>query len=78
MEWMSWRFIKVIEYIKDNDKLPSKHNKNKDIKSLGNWISNQKINYNKNIQIMKNEEIRNKWEELIDTHNELFKWINNI
>ncbi len=62
---------KVIDYIKENNKLPSKHNKNKEIKSLGIWISSQKANYKNNFQIMKNEEIRNKWEEFIQNRQDL-------
>ena len=56
----------VIDYIKENNKLPSKHDKNKEIKSLGHWLSRQKKNYKNNTEIMKNEEIRNKWEEFIN------------
>lgn len=36
---------KVEDYIKEYNILPSKIDKNKEIKSLGNWISAQKQNY---------------------------------
>ena len=63
---------KVKLYIETNDKLPSHHNKNKDIKQLGNWISHQKKNYNKKEQIMKEENIRNIWEDFMNTYPHLF------
>jgi DNA repair protein RadD len=55
----------VIQYIDTNLKRPSKHDKDKKIKQLGDWLSNQQNNYNKKIYIMKNEEIYNKWTEFI-------------
>jgi superfamily II DNA or RNA helicase len=63
---------KVRLHIETNNKLPSQHNKNKDIKQLGIWISNQKKNYNKKEYIMKEENIRNIWENFINTYSHLF------
>jgi len=63
---------KVRLYIETNNKLPSQHNKNKDIKQLGMWISHQKNNYSKQENIMKEENIRNKWEDFINTYHHLF------
>jgi superfamily II DNA or RNA helicase/cell shape-determining protein MreC len=63
---------KVKLYIESNDKLPSKEDKNKDIKQLGYWISNQKKNYSKKEQIMKEENIRIKWEDFMNTYSHLF------
>ncbi len=62
----------VKSYIEINNKLPSQHNKNKDIKQLGWWISTQKKNYNNKKYIMKEENIRNKWEDFINTYSHLF------
>ena len=59
-------------YIETNNKLPSQHNKNKDIKQLGKWILHQKKNYSKKEQIMKQENIRNIWEDFISTYSHLF------
>jgi cell shape-determining protein MreC len=59
-------------YIEINYKLPSQHNKNKDIKQLGKWISHQKTNYSNKKYIMKEENIRNKWEDFINTYSHLF------
>ena len=63
---------KLILYIEINNQLPSQHNKNKDIKQLGYWISDQKKNYSKKECIMKDENIRNKWEDFISTYSQLF------
>ena len=63
----------IKEYIKKNNKLPSKKNKNKEIHTLGVWLINQKANYKNNKEIMKNEEIKSIWEEFIITYEVLFK-----
>jgi len=62
----------VKSYIETNNKLPSSHDKNKDIKQLASWISNQKKNYSKKERIMKEENIRNIWEDFINTYSHLF------
>ena len=64
---------KVIDYIKEYNILPSSYSKNKNIKKLGSWISNQKTNYKNNKDIMKNEEIRKEWEKFMNDYEELFK-----
>ncbi len=53
-------------YIETNNKLPSKEDKNKEIKQLGCWISDQKTKYSKQKDIMKQENIRIKWEDFIN------------
>ena len=63
----------VNNYIVDNQKLPSRSDKNKDIKILGSWIANIKNKYKKNQEIMKNEEIRKEWVDFINKYNNLFK-----
>ena len=62
----------VKSYIETNNKLPSQYDKDKEIKQLGCWISHQKKNYNKKEYIMKEENIRNKWEDFINTYPHLF------
>jgi hypothetical protein len=58
---------KVIEYIDENKKRPSHHdNKNKDIRQLGTWISNQTKNYKNKTHIMSNQIIYNKWTETVN------------
>ena len=56
----------VIEYIDNYNKRPSQSNKDKNIISLGTWISNQQIKYKNKEQIMKNEEIYNSWTKFIN------------
>ena len=48
-------------YIDINKKCPSQMSKDNEIKQLGSWLSHQKKNYDKNLQIMKDEEIRKHW-----------------
>jgi superfamily II DNA or RNA helicase len=74
---------KLDNYIIENRKLPSPENKDINIKYSGLWLYNQKNNYKNNTGIMKNEEIRNQWEEFIEKYKELFKsneekWIDNL
>ena len=49
-----WIYIlnQVKDYISINNKLPSSIDKDKAIKTLGWWVSNQKTNYKKEIKIM--------------------------
>jgi len=55
----------LIKFINTYKKTPSTISSNNEEKILGIWLSNQKQDYNKNIDIMKDEEIKNKWYELI-------------
>jgi superfamily II DNA or RNA helicase len=57
---------KVKEYIDTNKKRPSGCNKDKDIKSMGTWISNSQKNYAKKINNMKDETIKKLWENFIN------------
>ena len=59
-------YQKVIDYININNKRPSQHDKNNNIKQLGKWISNQLLNYKNKEHIMQNEEIYNKWTNFIN------------
>ena len=61
---------KMCEFIDTINKLPSSSSKNPDEKKLGNWISNQKKNYNPKSSefsknIMKNPEIFKIWTETL-------------
>jgi hypothetical protein len=60
---------KVKLYIDTTNKRPSSGDKIKEIKKLGQWICDQKKNYNNKKYIMKNEEIYNKWTEFINDDN---------
>jgi hypothetical protein len=69
-------------YIDINNAIPSTIDKNKDIKQMGQWLSNQKTNYNIDIAkckcTMKNEIIKMSWEEFIDNYKEYFESNENI
>ena len=59
---------KLENYIIENEKLPSSHDKDKDITKLSRWLS-----YQKNECIMKNKDNRKQLEEFINKYNDLFK-----
>ena len=56
----------VKTYMDSNNKRPSQRDKDKQIKQLGQWISDQQKNYKKKAQIMTNEEIYNNWTNLLN------------
>jgi hypothetical protein len=65
----------VKKYIDENKKRPNKRDKNnEDIKTHGQWICNQLINYQKKEQIMLDDNIRKLWEDFIndDKYKEYF------
>ena len=83
-EWQN-NLNKVKQYIDENDKRPSSSDKNDNIKTLGLWILHQVNNYIKKEQIMKNEEIYNKFTNIIndDKYKKYFlsnedEWLNNL
>ena len=66
--------LKLVEdYIIANNKTPSQHDKNKDIKQLGQWLGTQQKNYKNNKQSMKNDTIRKEYESFIEKYKEYFK-----
>jgi uncharacterized protein (DUF736 family) len=64
---------KVCDYIDDNKKRPSATDENCKIRKLGKWVSHQKENYSKNVNIMKKPEIRSKWEETLEKYKKYLK-----
>ena len=66
-------FKKVCEYIQKYNMRPSKHSKDKDIGSLGRWITTQISMYKNKQHIMGNEDIRTIWEDFIEKNPEIFK-----
>jgi ribosomal protein S17E len=62
----------VSDYIDNNSKRPSSEDKNKDIKQLGQFLSNQQKNYKNNEQIMKDSNIRKLYEEFIKKYKKYF------
>ncbi len=82
---ISWeeKLTMIEEYIREYGRLPTTHNKNKNIASLSNWISTQRQNYKKNKEIMKNKNIKNMWEQFVKRHYKLFrtneeKWLDYL
>jgi superfamily II DNA or RNA helicase len=63
----------IKEYIKTFNKLPPITNNDENVKKLGKWISYQKENYSKNKSNMKDNLIREKWEQFVNENYELFK-----
>ena len=57
---------KLKEYIDINNKKPYSQNKNKDIKKIGFWMQRQHNIFKTKNNIMKNEEIYDKWKEFIN------------
>jgi len=72
-KWIT-KYDTTIEYIKKNNKLPSKHNKDLEIKTLGIWIGHQHLNYEKDLGILNtNEDYKSLWKELLDTYPQFFR-----
>jgi hypothetical protein len=70
----------VKQYIDENGKRPSKHDKDKEIKQLGYWIGTQQQNYKKKTEIMKEDKIYTEWTNFTNEYllsNEE-SWYNNL
>jgi rubrerythrin len=63
--WLE-RLDQIKVYENENLKLPSAYDENADIKAMGQWLCNQKENYKKRSQIMKNDEIYNAFTTFIN------------
>jgi recombinational DNA repair protein RecT len=57
---------KAKKFIDTESKRPSYSSKNQDEKSLGSWIGNQIMNYNKKIHIMKDKKIYERWGKFVN------------
>ena len=73
----------VEKYIIENNKKPSKSDKNENINKIGKWINHQQNNYKNKTDIMKNEEIYNTYKNFIEKYKIYFqlneeKWLNNL
>lgn len=62
----------IKKYIEDENKLPTRYNKNKEIKQLGKWLSTQQQNYSKKEHLMIDQLIREKWELFINENEKYF------
>jgi len=82
-KWIN-KLDKVKEFIKINDKLPSRYSKDENFESddednedyseskLGSWIATQKQNYIDNKKLMSNEEIKEIWNDFTNEYNKYF------
>ena len=69
--WMN-TFADVTEYVVKNEKWPSSHSTELKIKSMGQWVSDQKKNFSKSLTIMQNKPIRKEWEDFMIKYPKLF------
>ena len=67
-----YNYNKLKSYIDINNKLPPISDEKEEIRSLCLWMRTQKANYVKNEFNMKNENIKNVWEQFINQYAELF------
>jgi hypothetical protein len=63
---------KIKKYISEEEKLPTRYNKDNEIKQLGRWLSSQQQNYSKKEYIMVDLSIRKKWELFVNEYKEYF------
>jgi superfamily II DNA or RNA helicase len=61
----------VVEYIDIYNKVPSSHNADKSIKQLGGWLTKQKNDYKTHEGAMQNPEIRQSFEEFLNSYKDL-------
>jgi ribosomal RNA-processing protein 8 len=66
------------EYIIENERTPSNGSKDKLVKSIGTWFTNQKVAYQNVLGIMKDPKIKESWEDFMEKYNEYFKDNNEI
>jgi deoxycytidine triphosphate deaminase len=69
--WNNYKH-QVEDYIQNHNKLPSQHDKDKNVKQLGVWIGTQKKNYKKQQNIMQDQQIRQQWEAFTTKYQTLF------
>jgi hypothetical protein len=65
--WRS-KHARLIAYMDNENKRPSQTDENPEIKKLGQWVSDQKYNYKKNMAIMFNPDIRAEWEATLQKY----------
>ena len=69
---------KIIYFIKQNNKLPSRCSKCKYERGMGNWIGRNKQSYRKKTKIMKDKNIRKIWENFVNEYKHYFQEYNEI
>ncbi len=63
----------VVQYISQHNRLPSSECKDIMTMKLGRWILMQKSNYKSKKFIMKQDDIKQLWEEFVEKHSKLFR-----
>jgi len=71
-EWWYNRLNSLRDFIRKHNKLPTSREKNQNDKDLGIWLAVQKRNYNLKKEIMKEDKIREEWEQLVKENQILF------
>ena len=69
-KWQN-RLKELGEFIKTNNKSPSRYSKNEYEKNLGNWFSDQKTNYKNSIKMLAHEDIKSIWLKFNDEHKKI-------
>ena len=64
---------RVEQFIIANQWAPSQHSKNIEEKQMGTWVITQQRSYKNKIQIMKNQEIYDKWTEFTNKYEQCFR-----
>ncbi len=67
IEYWTNRFNELKQYIINNNKLPSRHDDNSEIQKLGIWLTIQKANYRKKINIMEDESVFECWNNFVNS-----------
>ena len=65
------------KYVDENKIRPSSKSLDKNIKRLGQWYMDHKLNYDNNIKSMSNINIRKKWEDFNEEYKKYFMTIND-
>ena len=64
---------KCKSYIDTNGKRPLQKDEDEEVRRLGNWMSNQKRNYDKNAEMMKKTEMRQLWQQFEQSYSAYFR-----
>ena len=63
----------VKKYVEKNNKMPSAYSKIEEVKKLGRFLSRQRQNYKQNKYIMKNQEMREEFQDFMNKYSNYFK-----
>lgn len=66
-QWTS-RFDELKEYLNKHNKMPTQADTDETTKFLARWVNTQKVNYKKQVDIMKEDVIRCHWEDFMNEY----------